>query len=104
MSNSITGLMPSSNTTMRQLVVQTAAQKLFTEKHFSICTLRDIATLTHARQSGPAWDMLHALHCVDYNKMPPELRAQIPALVNEVLTSGMDVQDAVDVSLKGVLG
>jgi len=47
--------------------------------------------------------MLHALHCVDYAKMSPELRERIPHLVNECLRQQDDVIAATDVALKGVI-
>lgn len=47
--------------------------------------------------------MLHTLHCVDYDKMPPELREKIPHLVNECLRQQDNVIDATEVALKGVI-
>lgn len=46
--------------------------------------------------------MLHALHCVHYEKMPPQLREKIPHLVNECLRQGDNIIDATDIALNGV--
>lgn len=86
----------------KRLVVQTAVAKLFDNKWFDICTLDKTLSLVGARQGGAAYDMLHALHCIHYDKMPPDLRARIPQLVNECLLQNDNVNDATEVALKGV--
>lgn len=87
----------------KQLVVKQAVKKLFEDRHFSICTLDRAIDLIGARQGGEAYKMLHTLHCVDYDKMPPELREKIPHLVNECLRQQNNVIEATNVALKGVL-
>lgn len=87
---------------MKQLVLATAAKKLFTEQHFSICQLDNICKLVGARRGGPAYDQLRALHCTDYAAMPAELRAAIPGLVNEVLLNAEQSALAADKALQGV--
>ena len=53
--------------------------------------------------SGKAYDMLRALHCVDYAKMPPNVRAALPELLREVLgTPAMDADTAVRAAFKGI--
>lgn len=84
-------------------MVKQAVQKLFEERHFSVCDLDKVIKLVGARQGGEAYKLLSALHCVDYAKMDPELRARIPKLVNECLLEADNVIDAADVALKGVL-
>lgn len=59
--------------------------------------------LIGARKGGQAYQMLHALHCVHYDKMPPELRARIPELVNECLRRKDDVDHATEAALQGVV-
>lgn len=86
----------------KRLVVQAAVTKLFDNKWFDICTLDKTLSLVGARQSGAAYDMLHALHCVHYDKMPPELRSRIPELVNECLRQNDNIVDATEVALRGV--
>lgn len=82
-------------------MVETAIKSLLTKKHFSICDLDTVMEITQSRQNE-AYKMLHALHCIDYSKMEPQLRQQIPELINEVLCNQVNVIDATDVALKGV--
>lgn len=82
--------------------MQTAVRNLFDKGHFSICDLDKIMEIVGARQSGEAYKLLRALHCVDYAKMQPELRAKVPDLVNECLRQQADVIEATNVALHGV--
>lgn len=84
-------------------MVKQAIQNLFEKGHFNICQLDKVIDIVGARQSGDAYHMLYALHCVDYGKMDPELRARIPHLVNECLRQQDNVIDATDVALKGIV-
>lgn len=79
-----------------------AIQNLFERNYFNICALDSALDLVGARQGGDAYRMLHALHCVDYSKMDPELRARIPHLVNECLRQQSNVIEATEVALNGV--
>lgn len=87
----------------KRLVVQTAVTKLFENKWFDICTLDKLLRVIGAREGGQAYDMLHSLHCIHYDKMPPELRARIPELVNECLRQQDNVSDATETALRGVV-
>lgn len=69
----------------RRLVVQTALDHLFKSNHFSICQLDAVLKVMDQPQGTPAYQMLRALHCVDYAAMPSELLQRIPQLVNECL-------------------
>lgn len=86
----------------KRLVVRTAVTNLFESKWFSISDLNEIMELIGARRSGQAYQMLHALHCVHYDKMPNDLRARIPELVNECLLQVDNVNDATEAALRGV--
>ena len=83
-------------------MVRQAIQNLFEKGHFSICTLDEVIQLVGARQGGDAYRLLRALHCVDFGKMDPELRARIPHLVNECLRQQDNIIDATDIALKGI--
>lgn len=83
-------------------MVQTAVASLFEKNWFDICTLDKLLKIIGARESGEAYKMLHALHCVHYDKMPPELRSRIPELVNECLRQTDNISDATEVALQGV--
>ncbi len=86
----------------KRLVVQTAVSHLFKQTHFSICDLRNVMEIVGARKGSEAYKLLQNLHCVDYDKMPPELRERIPHLVNECLRQQDDVIEATSVALEGV--
>lgn len=84
------------------MVVEVAAKKMLESRHFSICDLDKICDIVGARQSGDAYTLLRALHCVDYNAMDQELRNRIPLLVNEVLRQQSEVKTLSSVMLDGV--
>lgn len=75
---------------------------MFEDSYFSICGFDKIVAIVGARRNTDAYKLLSTLHCVDYAKMPPELRAKIPELVNECLRQQADVIEATDVALQGV--
>ncbi len=88
---------------VKQQVILAATQNLFSKDFFDICKLHEIAKVVGAsKNSGHAWDLLQALHCVHYKTMPPDLRNAIPQLVNECLTAGRDDVIDVQAALKGV--
>ncbi len=87
----------------KDMVIKAAVLKLFDNNYFSICCLDTVIDLVGARKDGDAYKLLRAMHCVDYSKMPNDLRARIPLLVNEVLLTTNDIDDAVKMATKGVL-
>lgn len=85
-----------------QLVAQTALNKLFTERHFSICTLDAVIdAIGKGNSNHPTYKQLRALHCIDYAEIPKSLRDQIPAMVNEVFTDAPVIKATQD-ALNGV--
>lgn len=85
------------------MIAQVALNKLFEEKHFSICKLNDVMELLgKGRKNSRLYKQLHALHCVDYADMPEELKSQIPYMVNELLTNKTETQAATNVALAGI--
>lgn len=67
-------------------VLEQALNKLFTEKHFSICTLDDIGKLIGVNPSQhPHYKLLRALHCVAYANMSPEILQELQQRVAECL-------------------
>lgn len=86
----------------RQLVVTAALNDLFTKKWFDMCNLNKVREIVNAPKNSEAYKLLDALHCVDYDKMPPDLRERIPHLVNEVLRPTVVINAAVEVALEGV--
>ena len=83
--------------------MQTAVRDLFDKDWFDICVLDKLLKVIDARKAGPAYDMLRLMHCVHYDKMPPDLRDRIPHLVNECLRQKENVVEASDIALQGVV-
>jgi hypothetical protein len=58
--------------------------------------------LGKGRKNSRIYKQLHALHCVNYEDMPDELRNQIPYMVNELLANKPSYQAATEVALNGI--
>ena len=76
----------------RMLMVQEAVSLRLAQMqksgHFDITTIRDLAELVRAPTWGnPTFEFLRTLHCVNFGAMSPALRARIPAMVAEVLST-----------------
>ena len=87
----------------KRLVVQTVMGNLFEKRYFDICIIDKVCKIIGSRSAGKAYDMLHALHCVDYEAMSPELRERIPHLVNECLRQQEKLETVRDVALEGIV-
>ena len=87
----------------RRLVITASLNKLFTERHFSICTLDAILDCMQGTRHTEAHRLLRTLHCVDYASMSSELRNSIPLLVNEALQPPEVVCAATETALQGVV-
>ncbi|MFA7291839.1 MAG: hypothetical protein WC023_06280 [Rhodocyclaceae bacterium] len=73
-------------TDLKQLAALTALNNMMAGSHFSICTVRDVgAMLGVAPDRCEAYRMLTTLHCIHWDKMPPELLQAIPGLIQECL-------------------
>lgn len=71
---------------LKKLAALTAINNMLAGGHFSICTIDSVADLMGIpRNSCEAYQTLRALHCIDYAKMPAELRNAIPGLIEQVL-------------------
>lgn len=71
---------------LKKLAAMTALNNMLQQGHFSICAVDDAAKLLGMRNGRcDAYNTLHALHCIDYAKMPKELRDAIPGLIQQVL-------------------
>ncbi len=78
----------------RRLVAEAAINRLFTERHFSICSLDELIKLTGAQRGSDAYRLLRPLHCMDWADMTPELRERVPLLVREALATNQWARDA----------
>lgn len=86
----------------KRLVATAAINKLFETNYFDICTLNSVMELIDARRGGDSYKMLHALHCIHYSKMDPDLVELIPDLVNDCLRQQSNVQFSSIRALDGV--
>jgi hypothetical protein len=73
------------------LVAQTAVRDMLRKGYISICTIDTILKLLGVAPTGEAYKQLHALHCVNFCNMPPELVSKIPGMLREVF-SGMAIE------------
>lgn len=71
---------------IKQLAALTALNNMMAGNYFDICTVDSVASLLDVRpQGGEAYKTLRTLHCIHWAKMPQELRAAVPGLVQECL-------------------
>lgn len=67
-----------------------ALDKMFRSSFFSICEVRECATLLKlsTTDTGHTLNRLHMIHCVHWADMDPGLRELIPGMISEVMTEG----------------
>lgn len=74
------------NEELKQLSALTSLNNMMRGGHFSICAIDSVGKLLGIEPRGTdAYNVLHALHCVDWGAMPPQLRDAVPGLINECL-------------------
>jgi hypothetical protein len=95
-------LAPSQNVNLKMEIAAAAMSKMLKNKHFSICSVDDVCKVIGARPAGAAYDMLAALHCVNYADMPQSVLDEIPALLNEVFKQAANIGISVETVFKGV--
>lgn len=72
-------------TDLRELAAVTALNEMMSQRHFSICTIDTVGKLLNRNPAGDAYNILHSLHCIHFDRMPQELRDAIPALIEQCL-------------------
>ena len=70
---------------INMMIAETALDNMFKRGYLDITAVRTVAELLGKVQQGPAWLQLSALHYVDFDKMPQELRVMVPDLIREAL-------------------
>lgn len=73
-----------------RLAASTALANMFAQGHFNICTIDQIAATLHVTVERESHNTLRLLHCINWNAMPPEIRAAVPGLIATCL-QGLDV-------------
>ena len=72
-------------TDLKELAAVTALNAMMAKGWMDICTIRSVAEMLGRDPRGEAYDILHSLHCIHFDKMPPALREEIPRLIEQCL-------------------
>ena len=70
---------------LKQQIALTSLNNMMDKGYFDICTVDSVAELLGVNAKGDAYSMLRPLHCVHWDKMPPEVREAVPGLIQECL-------------------
>ena len=90
-------------TTLQVEAARAALKKMFSEGFFSICVVDQILKITRGVPSKEDYDTLRLLHCVHFTDMSPELRKELPSLIQRVLEAPSIVwQNAMPLSVTNV--
>lgn len=74
-------------TTVQILAAQTALKDMFSKGHFSICVIDQILKMSRAVPKSEDYDALRLLHCINFRDMDDALRAELPGLIQRVLSA-----------------
>lgn len=66
---------------LTRTVIGVALQKMFNGGYFDICTVDKCLKLAGVIAPKREYDLLHALHCVHFRDMPPELARRVPDMI-----------------------
>jgi hypothetical protein len=75
-------------TDLKQLAAITALNEMMAGSHFNVCTIDRIGKMLDINPKGEAYEVLHTLHCINWEKMPKQLREAVPGLIKECLGVG----------------
>lgn len=73
---------------LKQMAAVTALNEMMSGSHFNVCTIDRIATMLQVNPKGEAYEVLHTLHCINWDKMPQELREAVPDLIRQCIGVG----------------
>lgn len=68
---------------LRIKAAEVALNNMFNSNRFDICAVRDACNLLGASLTPEAEAILSPLHCVHWEKIPDDLKAEIPVLLKE---------------------
>jgi hypothetical protein len=83
----------------KSLVIKTALAEMLKKGHFDVCTIRNIGEMTGIVPDRDAMTQLTLLHCMDYSRMPAELRKELPNIIHRALC-GIDLDVEAIVNLR----
>lgn len=78
---------------LKAMATTAILNKTLKSSFFSICSIDEAAKVMGRNPHCEEYDLLRSLHCVDYSKMPRELREKIPSLV--ALCLGLETESPV---------
>lgn len=71
---------------LKKATILTALNHMVKQGSFSICTIDKCAEILGVQVRGSeSYNILSALHCINYAEMPPEVRRAIPQLIKDCL-------------------
>lgn len=59
------------------IALKLALKKMFTQSHFSICTIDSCLKLTGVIPNKDIYKIMHTVHCVDFKEMDEDFRQWI---------------------------
>jgi hypothetical protein len=71
---------------IKQMAALTALNDMMQKGYVCICTIDKIGEMLGINPKGESHTILRTLHCVHFEKMPQELKQQIPLLIKECLS------------------
>lgn len=72
---------------VQTMAIRAALSKMIRDGYLNICTIDHILKMTGGIPDKRDYDILHALHCVHFREMEPELVRGIPVIVQRVINS-----------------
>lgn len=85
---------------LKQLAAITALNDMLQKGSVNICTIDTVATMLGVNCKGEAYSILRPLHCVDFARVPQQLKEAIPGLIKECLSVEPTYQFPTDESLE----
>lgn len=73
------------DTKLAHLSALTSLNAMMRGGYFSITTVDSVAKMLGSVVDTRAYNILRPLHCVDWGSIPPELRQEIPALIERCI-------------------
>lgn len=74
-------------TFLEQEAAKAAITKMMAGGHFSICVIDQILKMSGGVPPRKEYEILRTLHCVDFKDMSPQLRIELPRILQLVLES-----------------
>jgi hypothetical protein len=77
---------------IKNMAALIALNNMMSKGYFDICTIDSVGELLGVSVRCESYSVLKVLHCVYFEKMPPDLRNAIPELINKCIGGGLIYQ------------